>query len=85
MNCVHREIKDKVVSDVENTVRHINRAASLDVHINLTMALEPNNMWFIWFVLHRARVMALAELVDERSLDDAIADRAAEARAGGIR
>jgi heme exporter protein C len=40
-------------------------------------------LWFVWFVLHRARVMALAALVEERSLDEALAERAAEVPAGG--
>ena len=40
-------------------------------------------LWFVWFVLHRARVMALATLVEERSLDQALAERAAEVPAGG--
>ena len=34
---------------------------------------------YVWLVLHRTRVMAMEDLLDDRGLDDALAARRAEA------
>jgi hypothetical protein len=37
------------------------------------------SMMYVWFVLHRQRVLMLSDLVDDRGLDDALAERRREA------
>jgi heme exporter protein C len=38
---------------------------------------------YVWLLLHRTRAMALEDVLDDRGLDDAIAERRAEAEIGG--
>jgi hypothetical protein len=43
-------------------------------------------MLYVWLVLHRQRVMAMEDAVDDRGLEDALAARRGEAiDAGAIR
>jgi heme exporter protein C len=37
------------------------------------------SLLYLWLVLHRTRVMAMEDLLDDRGLDDALAARRAEA------
>lgn len=41
------------------------------------------SLLYVWLVIHRTRVMAMEDLLDDRGLDDALAARRAEADLGG--
>ena len=45
----------------------------------LLLGVVAFTMMYVWFVLHRQRVLMLADLVDDRGLDDALAERRREA------
>jgi heme exporter protein C len=45
----------------------------------LLLGVVAFSMMYVWFVLHRQRVLMLADLVDDRGLDDALAERRREA------
>lgn len=45
----------------------------------LLLAVVAFTLVFLWFVLHRQRVLALEDMVDDRGLDDALAARRLEA------
>ncbi|MEI6401322.1 MAG: cytochrome c biogenesis protein CcsA [Actinomycetota bacterium] len=45
----------------------------------LLLGVLAFTMLYVWFVLHRQRVLLLADLVDDRGLDDALAERRREA------
>lgn len=47
----------------------------------LLLGVVAFTMMYLWFVLHRQRVLMLADLVDDRGLDDALAERRREAEA----
>ena len=42
------------------------------------------SLLYVWLVMHRTRVMAMEDLLDDRGLDDALAARRAEAPAGAV-
>ncbi len=46
----------------------------------LLLGVVAFTMMYVWFVLHRQRVLMLADLVDDRGLDDALAERRREAQ-----
>lgn len=46
----------------------------------LLLGVVAFSMMYVWFVLHRQRVLMLADLVDDRGLDDALAERRREAQ-----
>jgi heme exporter protein C len=45
----------------------------------LLLGVVAFSMMYVWFVLHRQRVLMLSDLVDDRGLDDALAERRREA------
>ena len=45
----------------------------------LLLGVVAFTMMYLWFVLHRQRVLMLSDLVDDRGLDDALAERRREA------
>jgi heme exporter protein C len=45
----------------------------------LLLATVAFTLLYVWFVLHRQRVMAMEDVLDDRGLDDALAARRAEA------
>ena len=45
----------------------------------LLLGVVAFTMMYVWFVLHRQRVLMLSDLVDDRGLDDALAERRREA------
>ncbi|MEL6893897.1 MAG: cytochrome c biogenesis protein CcsA, partial [Actinomycetota bacterium] len=45
----------------------------------IIVGLVAFTLFYVWFMLHRTRVMAMEDLVEDRGLDDALAARRAEA------
>ena len=72
----------------EATVLGTDADVSMDglMLFSLFVGVVAFSLLYLWLVLHRTRVMAMEDLLDERGLDDALAARRAEAggaEAGG--
>jgi len=72
----------------EATVLGTDADVSMDglMLFSLFVGVVAFSLLYLWLVLHRTRVMAMEDLLDERGLDDALAARRAEAggtQAGG--
>ena len=72
----------------EATVLGTDADVSMDglMLFSLFVGVVAFSLFYLWLVLHRTRVMAMEDLLDERGLDDALAARRAEAggtQAGG--
>ena len=65
----------------EATVLGTDADVSMDglMLFSLFVGVVAFSLFYLWLVLHRTRVMAMEDLLDERGLDDALAARRAEA------
>ena len=52
---------------------------------SVIVGLVAFTLFYVWFTMHRTRVMAMEDLLDDRGLDDALAARRAEAAEAATR
>lgn len=52
---------------------------------SLFVGVVAFSLFYVWWMMHRTRVMAMEDLLDDRDLDDALAARHAERAAEGAR
>ena len=55
----------------------------LPTAVLVRQALVAFSLLFVWWVLHRQRVLAMQDAVDDKGLDHALVERRREAELGG--